>query len=430
MVLAIQYEAVTKQRPLSRTPSVVVVGGGFAGLECARELARAKVAITLIDKKNHHCFQPLLYQVATASLSPADIAWPIRSLLSRQENASVVMGEVRAVDTLKQQVMTAERAYDYDHLVLATGASHSYFGHPEWAAVAPGLKTIEDATRIRSGLLASFEKAEIAEDSSERQRHLTFVVVGGGPTGVELAGSIADIARNVLAADFRRIDPREARVILIEAGDKILPNLDLGHSAYASRALKAMGVELRLSESVVRCELGRVVTSNGSSIQADNILWAAGVRGSEAASWLNYPTDRARRIRVNDCLQVPNLPNVYVIGDTASVLIANSAKAVPGLAPAAKQMGSYVGRAIAQRIAGKENVAAFVYRHQGDLATMGRRSAVVSYGRLKLTGTLGWLFWSIIHVYFLIGHRNRIVVALNWCWEYITFKRGARLISR
>jgi NADH dehydrogenase len=406
-------------------PRVVVVGAGFAGLECARGLADANADVLVIDRKNHHCFQPLLYQVATASLSPADIAWPIRSILSRQQSVNVVMAEVEAVDPQARLVHAPPHVFGFDYLVLATGATHSYFGHPEWAALAPGLKTVEDATRIRSRLLSSFERAEVARSDAERQRELTFVVIGGGPTGVELAGSIIDIACNVLAKDFRRIDPTSARVVLIEAGPRVLAAFPNELSDYAAAALRRMGVELKTGESVVGCEPGLVTTSRGERISASNIVWAAGVRASNAAEWLGAPADRAGRILVDEMLRVKGHDNIFAIGDTAHAEV--DGRAVPGLAPAAKQMGRFVAGVIARRTEG--GASRFRYRHQGDLATIGRRSAVVAIGRFRLTGFVGWLFWSIVHVYFLIGARNRLTVALNWCWEYLTFQRGARLIS-
>jgi NADH dehydrogenase len=409
-------------------PVVVIVGAGFGGLECAKRLAKANADIIVIDRKNHHCFQPLLYQVATASLSPADVAWPIRSVLAEQANARVVMTEVTGIDAAAQLVHTSSGiAFDYDFLVLATGATHSYFAHPDWEAVAPGLKTVEDATRIRAKILRAFEKAELSPDENERRRLMTFVIIGGGPTGVELAGSIADIARNVLAADFRTISPASARILLIEAGPRVLGAFPPTLSAYAEESLRRMGVEIMTKVAVTDCQDTFVVTSQNETIPTDCILWAAGVAASPAAKWLSMPADRAGRVPVDQFLKVAPHANIFAIGDTAHV--ESNGKPVPGLASAAKEMGQYVGSHLRRVIAGQRAETPFVYRHQGDLATIGRKSAVVKLGRLRLTGFMGWLFWSVVHVFFLIGVRNRIVVALNWMWEYITFQRGARLIS-
>jgi NADH dehydrogenase len=409
--------------------SIVIVGAGFGGLEAAKALAGADVALTLVDRKNHHCFQPLLYQVATASLSPADIAWPIRSILASQANTTVIMADVAGVDAASKKVLTADGgAIPYDSLILATGATYSYFAHPEWASFAPGLKTIEDATQIRARILGSFEKAERADSAEERARFMTFIVIGGGPTGVELAGSIADIAHNVLANDFRRIKPKQARIMILEGGTRMLSALPEELSRYARDALVAMGIDVRTSSLVTQCDERGVVTATGERIESDCVLWAAGVRASPAASWLGLAGDRAGRIEVDQFLSVPGMDGVFAIGDTAHVQ--SNGGAVPGLAPAAKQMGRYVGKYIAAELNGRKNTEPFRYQHQGDLATIGRKSAVVSLHKLKLTGFVGWIFWSVAHVFFLIGARNRIVVATNWLWEYLTFQRGARLISK
>lgn len=412
----------------SDKPSVVVIGAGFAGLEAVRALAKADVAVTLVDKKNHHCFQPLLYQVATAALSPADVAWPIRSILSEQANATVIMAEVASIDVAGREVVTTDASIvRFDYLVIATGMTTSYFDHPEWAACAPGLKTIEEATRIRGKILTCFERAERTDDEALRRKLMTFTIVGGGPTGVELAGSIADIARNVLAGDFRHIDPQTARVVLIEAGPRLLPTFTGDLSDYTRNALGHMGVEVVTGAAVTNCSDDGVTLSNGRSILSCSVLWAAGVRATPAARWIGAAADRAGRIIVDEHLRVQPHPNVFAVGDLAA---ANSAgKPVPGLAPAAKQMGRYVGELIAREVAGRGDIRPFAYRHQGDLATIGRKSAVVSLGRLKLKGLTGWAFWGLVHIYFLIGLRNRLAVALNWAWEYLTLQRGARLIS-
>src|SRR5882757_1384717 len=407
-------------------PHVVIIGAGFGGLSAATALARATVDITVIDRQNHHCFQPLLYQVATAALSPAEIAWPIRAILRHQRNATVLMAEVTGIDTANRQVQTTSAAVPYDHLVVATGATHSYFGHDEWAEFAPGLKRIEDATRIRRSILLAFEHAELTDDAAERVRLLTFVIIGAGATGVEMAGAIAEIARHTIAMDFRRIDPRTAQIILIEAGPRVLPALSNDLSNYALRALTKMGVDVRTDTRGTGCD-GRGVDLANGRINAGTIIWAAGVVASPAARWLNAEHDRAGRVLIRDDLTVPGHPEIFVIGDAATVKD-ESGKPVPGVAPAAKQMGAYVGKLIAARIAG-QSLPPFRYRHAGDLATIGRRAAVVSIGKVHLTGFLGWLFWGVVHIYFLIGLRRRFVVAINWLWDYLTFQRGARLIT-
>ena len=407
-------------------PKVVIAGAGFGGLEAAKALRAAAADVAVIDQQNHHCFQPLLYQVATAALSPADVAWPIRRILRKQGNATVLMAEVRGIDTGKRLVHTDSISAPYDYLVLATGATHSYFGHDEWAEVAPGLKRIEDATRIRRSILLAFERAELTDDVAERARQLTFVIIGAGATGVEMAGAIADIARYTIAMDFRRIDPRTAQIILIEAGPRVLPTLSDDLSDYARKSLIKMGVDVRTDTRVTGCDSRGVDLAHGR-IDASTIIWAAGVVASPAARWLNVEHDRAGRVIVKDDLSVPGHPEVFVIGDAATAKD-ESGKPVPGVAPAAKQMGAYVGKLIAARIAG-QSLPPFRYRHAGDLATIGRRAAVVSIGKVHLKGFLGWLFWSVVHIYFLIGLRRRFVVAINWLWDYLTFQRGARLIT-
>lgn len=407
-------------------PKVVIVGAGFGGLTAAQALARAPVDVTLIDRHNFHYFQPLLYQVATAALSPADIAWPIRGIVRRQKNITVLMAEVAGVDPQARLVHAGSTAVPYDFLVLATGATHSYFGHPEWAAVAPGLKQIEDATRIRRKVLLAFEEAELIDDLDEQRRLLTFVVVGGGPTGVEMAGAIAEVAHYALPSEFRRIDPHAARVILIEAGPRLLPTFPEDLSAYAAQALKRMGVEVMTSARVTDCD-GRGVDLEGARIEAGTLVWAAGVVASPAGEWLQAERDRAGRVKVGPDLTVPGHPEIFVIGDTAAAVDAEG-KTVPGIAPAAKQMGAYVAKVIAAKASGRTAPGPFRYRHQGDLATIGRKAAVVKLGSVHLTGFIGWLFWGIAHVYFLIGLRNRAVVAFTWLWNYLTYQRGARLI--
>jgi NADH dehydrogenase len=407
-------------------PRVVIIGAGFAGLQTAKKLSRAPVEITIIDRHNYHCFQPLLYQVATAALSPADIAWPVRHILRSQKNAAVFMADVIGIDIEARVVKTQALDVPYDFLVVATGAMHAYFGHDAWAAFAPGLKSIEDATHIRRSILSAFEQAELARDEAERARLLTFVIIGGGPTGVEMAGAIAEIARQTLARDFRRIDPRTARCILIEAGPRLLPSFSEKNSEYARAALTKMGVEVMTGSPVISCDQ-RGVNLPDRRIDAASIIWAAGVMASPAAKWLGAQCDRVGRVIVGPDLSLPGHPEIFVIGDTAAVR--ENGRPIPGLAPAAKQMGSYVANLIMARLGGR-SLPPFHYRDQGGLATVGRRAAVVEIGGLRITGFIGWLFWSLVHVYFLIGVRNRVTVALTWLWSYITFQRGARLITR
>jgi NADH:ubiquinone reductase (H+-translocating) len=410
-----------------RRPKVVIVGAGFGGLEAAKALNRAAVDVIVIDRQNHHCFQPLLYQVATAALSPAEIAWPIRHILRQQRNATVLMAEVSGIDLAGRCIQTNAGPISYDYLVVATGATHSYFGHDHWIDFAPGLKRIEDATRIRRSILLAFEHAELAHDDAERRRLLTFIIVGGGATGVEMAGAIAEIARQTLAKDFRRIDPRSSRIILLEAGPRVLPTLPEDLSAYAERTLTRMGVDVRTSTRVTNCD-PRGVDLDRGRIDASTVIWAAGVVASPAARWLGAEHDYVGRVLVRPDLSVPEHPEVFVIGDAAGVHDQTGAM-VPGVAPAAKQMGRYVGRVIAARVDDTPSPPPFRYRSLGDLATIGRRAAVVNFGYLRLKGFVGWLFWSLVHIYFLIGVKNRFIVAFTWLWDYVTFHRGARLIT-
>ena len=408
-------------------PKVVIVGAGFGGLEAAKALHRASVDVTLIDRQNFHCFQPLLYQVATAALSPADVAWPIRHILRSQGNVTVLMAEVSGIDTQAKRLQTTFGDITYDFLVLATGARHSYFGHDAWEDCAPGLKRIEDATRIRRNILIAFERAEGINDPAEQSRLLTFVIVGGGATGVEMAGAIAEVAQQTLAADFRRIDPRAARIVLIEAGPRVLPTFPPNLSDYTQATLQRAGVDVKTMTRVTNCDARGVDTDNGR-IDAATVIWAAGVMASRASQWLDVDADRAGRVKIAPDCSVPGHPDTFVIGDTAA-LTDTAAQVVPGVAPAAKQMGRYVGRLIASRIAGRPGPPPFRYRNLGTIAAIGRRAAVVKLGYLELRGLPGWLFWSVLHIYFLIGLRNRFVVAFIWLWDYITFQRGARLIT-
>ena len=411
----------------SRRPRVVIAGAGFAGLEASKALADVDVDVALVDARNHHCFQPLLYEVATAALSPADIAWPIRAILREQKNVRVILARVLGVDVQARRVHTSEIDLAYDYLILATGATHSYFGRDDWAPFAPGLKHVTDATEIRRRFLLAFERAEVVENDTERTRLLTFVIVGGGATGVEMAGAIAEVARRTLQHDFRRIDPRTSRIVLIEAGPRLLPTFPAALSEYTTRLLQKMGVEVQLGRKVTACD-ARGVAVNGDRIEAATVVWAAGIIASPAAAWIGAEHDRAGRIKVDADLSVPGRPEIFAVGDTASVAKRDGSP-VPGIAPAAKQMGRYVGEVIAARVQGRPPPPRFVYRHMGDLAAIGRKSAVVKLGALELTGLAGWLFWSVIHIYFLIGLRHRFVVALHWLWNYVTFQRGARLIG-
>lgn len=408
-------------------PHVVIIGAGFAGLSVAKAFAKAPVHVTLIDRRNYHLFQPLLYQVATAGLSPADIAVPIRSILSRQRNAIVVLARVMAIDTATRIVSTDVKQIPYDILVVATGARHAYFGHDEWESVALGLKKIEDATDIRRQILLSFELAENTGNPAERRRLLNFVIVGGGPAGVELAGAIAELARKALACDFRHIDPRQARVILIEAGPRLLASFPEKLSAAARRALQRLGVEVRVGQRVMQCDAGGVVVA-GERIEARTILWAAGVAASPAAKWLQAEADRAGRVLVGPDLKLPGHPEIFVIGDTAAVVDGNG-KPLPGVASVAKQQGLYVARVVRARFKGVSSAPLFHYRDYGNLATVGRKIAVADFGFLRLSGHLAWWLWGVVHIFLLVGYRNRIAITLNWLWAYFTFQRGSRLIT-
>jgi NADH:ubiquinone reductase (H+-translocating) len=412
--------------PSSPRPQVVIVGAGFGGLFAAKSLASSPVDVTVIDQHNYHLFQPLLYQVATAGLSPADIAWPIRSILRRQRNTTVLLGRVSGVDTQAREVVMENRRVRYDWLVLATGARHAYFGHDAWERLAPGLKQIEDATEIRARILLAFERAESERDESERRRLLNFVVVGGGPTGVELAGALAEVAKRALARDFRHIDPRAARIVLVEAGPRILPSFPEKLSAIAKRSLARLGVEVRTGQAVTAVDT-HAVTLGEQRLEARTILWAAGVAASPAATWIGAEADRAGRIKVNQDLTVPWHQKIFAIGDTA--LVVQDGKPLPGVAPVAKQQGAYVAEAIDTQVRGSPGPPPFRYRDYGNLATIGRKFAVVDFGWIRLSGLFAWLLWCVAHIYYLIGFRNRIIVSIQWLWAYFTFQRGARLIT-
>ena len=408
-------------------PRVVIVGGGFGGIAAAKALRNATCRLTLIDRRNYFLFQPLLYQVATAGLSPADIAGPIRGLFRDQANIRVLLGEVTGVDTATREVLMGAARVRYDYLVVATGARHSYFGHDEWAPFAPGLKQVEDATGIRSRLLFAFEQAENAGSPEMQRDLLTFVIVGGGPTGVELAGAIAELARHGLAGEFRAVDPSTARVILMQSGPRILPTFPESLSHQATTALTDLGVEVLTGSTVQRIDSEGVVVS-GRRVPAGNVFWAAGVTASPAAKWLTADADQAGRAKVLQDLSIPGHPDIFVIGDTAASS-GWEGKPVPGLAPAAKQQGRYVAALIEARIASGPPPAPFRYRHAGSLATIGRKAAVADFGRLRLSGPVAWWMWGLVHILFLSGMRNRVVIALEWFWAYLTYRPSTRLIT-
>ena len=411
----------------SDLPKVVILGAGFGGLMTAKELGGAAADVTIIDRQNYHLFQPLLYQVATATLSPADIAVPIRSILRDQRNARVLLGSVEDIDRAARIVVLDDgRRVPYDYLVVATGARHAYFGHDDWEPVAPGLKTIDDATEIRRRILLAFEKAETEEDAEKRRALLTFVIVGGGPTGVEMAGAIIELAKKALMRDFRHIDPASARVVLLEAGARILPSFPEKLSAVAERSLKRMGVEVVTGKAATLCTRDGVELGN-ERIASRTIVWAAGVEASPAAKWLGVEGDRAGRVEVGDHLTLPEDARVFVVGDTAAVGWEDG-RYVPGIAPAAKQMGAYVAKTI-RTLAKGGTPAPFRYNHQGNLATIGRKSAVIDFGRIRMKGLPAWLVWGAAHIFFLIGFRNRLMVMLHWMWAYLSFQRGVRLIT-
>jgi NADH dehydrogenase len=409
---------------MGSAPEVVIVGGGFGGLATARGLRRVSVHVTLLDRQNHHLFQPLLYQVATAGLSPAEIASPIRRILWRQGNTGVLLAEVTAVDPTAKRVILTDGALAYDKLILAAGATHSYFGHDEWEAHAPGLKTLEDALEVRRRALLAFERAERETDAEARRSWLTFVVIGGGPTGVEMAGAFAEIARHTLSRDFRRIDPKAARVILVEAGPRILPAYPPDLSESAARQLEGLGVQVWTAAPVTGIDEGGVRMGE-DRVAARTIVWAAGVEASPLARSLGVPLDRQGRVPVREDLTVPGRPDVFVIGDLA--VLEQDGRPVPGVAPAAIQMGRHAASNVARAVRG-EALLPFRYRDKGSLATIGRRRAVAMRGRFHLSGFVAWVSWLSIHIFFLIGFRNRFVVLFTWAWAYVTYQRSARLI--
>ena len=406
---------------------IIIVGAGFGGVAAAKRLAGSDADVTIIDRRNYHLFQPLLYQVATADLSPADIAWPIRGLFSRHRHIAVVLSEVTAIDPKAREVVAGDRRYPYDYLILATGSSNFYFDHPEWEPDAPGLKRIIDATEIRKRILLAFEQAEIATDAAEQRRLLNFVIVGGGPTGVEMAGAIAELAKVTLARDFRHIDPKSARIVLVEAGQRLLAGFATDLSDYARHCLEQLGVEMMLGQPVQAVDAAGVRIGE-IFLPTATVIWAAGVKVEGPGQWLGVETDRGGRVAVAADLSVPQYPQVFVIGDAAKVLWEGE-RLVPGLAPAAKQQGRYVADAIRARIEHRPPPPPFRYRHVGSLATIGRNAAVVDFGRFKLKGWPAWWFWGLVHIYFLINARAASLVLLQWFWAYLTRKKGARLIT-
>jgi NADH dehydrogenase len=429
----LRWRGARRRRRLSRAlldqplPRVVIIGAGFAGLTAARALRGKPVRVTVVDRRNHHLFQPLLYQVATAALNPADISAPIRNVLRHQLNAQVVLGEVTGVDLAARRVQLADgAALPYDRLIVGTGATHSYFGHVQWAPLAPGLKTIEDAVEIRRRVLLAFERAEREPDPAARQALLTFVVVGAGPTGVELAGALAEIARHTLAADFRHIDPESARVVLLEALPHVLPPYAPPMQASARRQLQRLGVEVRTGAAVTAID-GGGVTAGGERIPSRTVLWGAGVAASPLGRALGAGVDRAGRVEVRPDLSLPGHPEVTVVGDLAAIRQADGSL-VPGVAPAAIQAGRHAARNVARALAGQAPLP-FRYRDKGMLATIGRAAGVADIRGLRFSGFTAWLLWLFVHIFFLIGFRNRVAVVLQWAWSYLTWRRGARLIT-
>lgn len=418
----------SQARLVTPLPHVVIVGAGFAGLRCAMGLKNEPVRVTLIDKSNHHLFQPLLYQVATAGLSPADIAQPIRAVVRGGRNIEVIMEAVTGVDATNQDVLLVNRkkSINYDYLVIATGARHSYFAHPEWEKFAPGLKSIEDATAIREKVLLAFEHAEIECDSDAKKRLLTFVIVGGGATGVEMAGSIAELAHRTVSKDFRHINAKAARIILIEAGPRLLSAFSEKLSAKAQKALEKLGVDVLTNARVEQVDEDGVVVS-GQRIESCTVVWAAGVRASAAAGWLGAEADRAGRVKVRADLTIPGHPEIFVIGDTAAAMD-EEGQSLPGVAPVAMQQGKYVASVIKKKLDGAQRIRPFHYVDKGSLATIGRSSAIAQIGKIQIWGLAAWIAWLAVHIFYLIGFRNRVLVLFQWAWAYLTFQRGARLI--
>ena len=408
---------------------VAIVGGGFGGLAAAQALEGADVEITLIDRRNHHLFQPLLYQVATASLGTSEIAWPVRHILRNRREVTTLLATVTGVDTAGKALLLEDGSrVAYDSLIIATGARHAYFGHDDWEQFAPGLKTLEDATTIRRRLLLAFEAAERETDPDRRQSLLTFVIIGAGPTGVEMAGAIIELARVTLRGEFRSIQPGEARVVLIEGGKRVLPNFKPELSDYALKSLRYLGVMVDLGEAVSAVDADGVVYG-GKRLDAATVIWAAGVQASPAARWLGVEPDRAGRVKVEPDLSVPGHPEIFVVGDAATIIMPDG-KPVPGVGDAAKQGGKHAAKVIRARLQHAARFLPFRYKHAGDLATIGKRAAVIDFGWIQLRGWIAWWAWGLAHIYFLIGTKNRLTVALSWLWIYLSGKRSARLITQ
>lgn len=414
---------------MQKKHQVVVIGAGFAGLQVVHGLKRTDVEITLIDRRNHHLFQPLLYQVATTVLATSEIAWPVRHLFRDRKEVTTLLTEVTGIDRENKRVLLRNGlTIQYDTLVLATGARHAYFGKDEWEKFAPGLKTLEDATTIRRRVLLAFEHAELEDDPEKRAALLTFTIIGAGPTGVELAGMIADLAQHTLPREFRRMDTRKARILLVEAGPRVLPSFSDSLSEYARMALTELGVSVRTGIPVTDCNAEGIKIGH-ESIACRTVVWAAGVQASPAAQWLGVEADRAGRVIVTKDLKIANDPSIFVIGDTALVL-KDDGKPVPGIAPAAKQQGSFVAKSIRAMLTGAKAPEAFKYKHQGNLATIGRKVAIIEFGNFKLKGMLAWWIWGLAHIYFLIGTRSRFAVAWSWLWIYLSGLQSARLITQ
>lgn len=413
-------------RATASLPHVVIVGAGFGGLQAAMALKKAPVRVTIIDRKNHHLFQPLLYQVATAELSPADIATPIRAIMRHHKNTEVVMAEVTGIDMEGRRVLMGERSLHYDYLVLATGSWHSYFGHNQWEQYAPGLKSITDATAIRRKILLAFEAAELEPDPEKQRALLTFVIVGGGPTGVEMAGAIAELARKSIVKDFRHINAASARIILVEAAPHILATFPASLTRKAQKQLERMGVEVITGTPVTDVDADGVQV-NGERIATKTVIWAAGVAASPAGKWLNAETDKAGRVMVLSDLTLPHHPEIFVIGDSSHIM--TSEKPLPGVAPVAMQQGRYVAEVIRRRLKGDFSVRPFHYVDKGNLATVGRSFAIADIKHLHLSGFIAWVTWLVVHIFYLIGFRNRVLVMIQWAWAYFTYQRGARLIT-
>jgi len=406
---------------------IIIVGAGFAGLQTAKRLTASSFDVTIIDKNNYHLFQPLLYQVATAGLSPADIAVPIRNIFRSQQNPKVILDELIGINPQLNQIKTRNNTYIYDFLVIATGSEPSYFGHDQWKNFSYGLKNIKDATSMRTKILKAFEKAERIKNNNDLDKLMKFVLIGGGPTGVEMAGAIAELSKKILTKEFTTIDTKTAKIILLEAGPNILPTASHSLSIYAQKTLEKLGVEVKCNTSVKNISEGLVET-NAETIDAETIIWCAGVKASPVKSWINVKTDEKDRVLVNEDLSISAYSNIFVIGDASHVKNKNS-KPLPGLAPVAKQEGNFVAEVIKKNIHNGKPPKKFYYKNRGYLATIGRADAIVDFGWFTLKGRIGWVFWSIIHIYFLIGFRNRLMVFINWLWSYLTFSKGARLIT-